>query len=137
MKNTFHRIHLLLFKILFCIRLKKTSHFFIHCSSKSSILSWSIFEYLVSFLIDRSSQQGCSVKKGVLKNFAKFTGKHLCQSLFLNKVVGAACNFMKKETLAQMLSCEFCKIFKNTFLQNTSGWLLLNRQNQISKKSLT
>ena len=25
-------------------------------------------------------------KKGALKNFAKFTGKHLCQSLFLNKV---------------------------------------------------
>ena len=26
------------------------------------------------------------IKKGVLKNFAKFTGKHLCQSLFFNKV---------------------------------------------------
>ena len=26
-----------------------------------------------------------SYKKGVLKNFAKFTGKHLCQSLFFNK----------------------------------------------------
>ena len=25
-------------------------------------------------------------KKGVLKNFAKFSGKHLCQSLFSNKV---------------------------------------------------
>ena len=25
-------------------------------------------------------------KKGVLRNFKKFTGKHLCQSLFLNKV---------------------------------------------------
>ena len=25
-------------------------------------------------------------KKGVLKNFAKFTGKHLCESLFFNKV---------------------------------------------------
>ena len=30
----------------------------------------------------------CSVKKGVLRNFAKFTGKHLCQSLFFNKVAG-------------------------------------------------
>ena len=28
------------------------------------------------------------MKKGVLKNFTKFTGKHLCQSLFFNKVVG-------------------------------------------------
>ena len=25
-------------------------------------------------------------KKGVLTNFAKFTGKHLCQSLFFKKV---------------------------------------------------
>ena len=27
----------------------------------------------------------CSVKKGALINLAKFTGKHLCQSLFFNK----------------------------------------------------
>ena len=27
-------------------------------------------------------------EKGVLRNFAKFTGKHLCQSLFFNKVAG-------------------------------------------------
>ena len=26
--------------------------------------------------------------KGVLRNFAKFTGKHLCQSLIFNKVAG-------------------------------------------------
>ena len=25
-------------------------------------------------------------------------------------------NFLKKETLAQVLSCEFCEIFKNTYL---------------------
>ena len=27
----------------------------------------------------------CSVRKGVPRNFAKFTGKHLCQSLSLNE----------------------------------------------------
>ena len=26
-----------------------------------------------------------------------------------------ACNFIKKGTLAQVFSCEFCKISKNTF----------------------
>ena len=26
-----------------------------------------------------------------------------------------ACNFIKKETLTQVFSCEFCKISKNTF----------------------
>ena len=63
----------------------------------------------------------CSVKKGVRRNFAKFTGKHLCQRLFFNKVAGL-CNFIKKESLAKALSCESCEISKNTpFLQNTSG----------------
>ena len=26
------------------------------------------------------------IKNGILRNFSKFTGKHLCQSLFFNKV---------------------------------------------------
>ena len=52
------------------------------------------------------------MKKGVLKIFTKFTGKHLCQSLFFNKVTGLT--LLKKETLAQMFSREFCELFKNT-----------------------
>ena len=32
---------------------------------------------------------------------------------------GGACNFIKKDTLAQVFSCEFCEIFKNTFLHRT------------------
>ena len=36
----------------------------------------------------RSSHRRCSVKKGVLRNFAKFTGRHLWHSLFFNKVAG-------------------------------------------------
>ena len=31
---------------------------------------------------------GVFCKKGVLRNFSKFIGKHLCQGLFLDKVVG-------------------------------------------------
>ena len=29
-------------------------------------------------------------------------------------------NFIKKETLAQVFSCEFCEISKNTFLYKTT-----------------
>ena len=36
----------------------------------------------------RSSRPEMFCKKGVLRNFAKFTGKHLRQSLFFNKVEG-------------------------------------------------
>ena len=52
--------------------------------------------------------------KGVLRNFAKFTGKHLCHSLFLINFQAEVCNFFKKETLAQVFSSEFCEISKNT-----------------------
>ena len=62
----------------------------------------------------KSNYQECSVKKGVLRNFAKFTGKRLCQSLVFNKVAGA-CSFIKEETLVQVFSCKFCEIGKNTF----------------------
>ena len=36
----------------------------------------------------RSSHQRCSVRKGVVGNFGKFTEQHLCQSLLFNKVAG-------------------------------------------------
>ena len=36
----------------------------------------------------RSSRPEVFCKKRVLRNFAKFTGKHLCQSLSFNKVAG-------------------------------------------------
>ena len=58
----------------------------------------------------RSSHRRFSIKKGVLKNFAKFTGKHLCQGVLFNKM-----RLIKNETLAQAFCCEFCEIFKNTF----------------------
>ena len=58
----------------------------------------------------RSSHPEVFCRKGVLRNFAKFTGKHLCQGLFF-----------KKETLAQVFSSEFCKISKNTFSHRTSA----------------
>ena len=43
-------------------------------------------------------------KKGVLRNFAKFT-----------TLRSQACNFIKIETLAQVFSSELCEISKNSF----------------------
>ena len=48
-----------------------------------------------------------------------------------------ACNVTKKQTLAQVLSCKFCEISKNTFLQNTSGRLLLLFDDMHSYATLT
>ena len=64
--------------------------------SSTSFCLWSITDYYRQFWMRnrfkkelfRSSRPEMSCKKGVLKNFAKFTGKYLCQSLFFNEVVG-------------------------------------------------
>ena len=56
----------------------------------------------------RSSHRRCSIKKGVLENFTKFTGKHLYQTLFFNKVAGLS-------TLALVFCYEFYEFFENIF----------------------
>ena len=44
----------------------------------------------------RNSHPKVFCKKVVLRNFTKFTGKHLCQSLFLTALVAASvCNVVK------------------------------------------
>ena len=75
--------------------------------------TWSVYSY-------RSSRPELFCKKVVLRNFAKFTGKHLCQSLFFNKVSGLRpATLLKKETLTQVFFCEFIEISKNTFFHRT------------------
>ena len=59
------------------------------------------------FKVETLSHLRCSVGEGVFKSFTKFAGKHLCQS------------FLLKKRLAQVFSCEFCEIFKNTFFYRT------------------
>ena len=45
----------------------------------------------------RSNRPEMFSNKGVLKNFANFTGKHLYQSLFLIELQADAYNFIKNE----------------------------------------
>ena len=43
-------------------------------------------------------------------------GLSLCmQFAIIFTILPQACNLIKKETLAQVFSCEFCKISNNTF----------------------
>ena len=55
---------------------------------KYLVVYWDLFmiAFLRSFVIYGSSRPKVFCKKGFLRNFAKFIGKHLCQSLFFNKV---------------------------------------------------
>ena len=54
------------------------------------------------YAIIRNSRRRWSVRKGVLRNFAKFTAKHLCQSIYFNKVSGLRFATLLKQRLWHM-----------------------------------
>ena len=62
----------------------------------------------LSHFISEAVERRCSVRK--------------CVSFLIKLQVSAsACDFIKKEILERVFSCEFCEISKDTFLQNISG----------------
>ena len=71
----------------------------------------------------RSSRLEVFCRKGVLRSFAKFTAKHLCQSLFFNKVTGLRPKILLKKRLwHRHFSVNFSKFLRTRFLlQNTPG----------------
>ena len=61
----------------------------------------------------------CSVKK-VFLEISQNSKENTCARVsFLIKLRTSACNFIKKETLAKVFSCEFCEISKSTFFYKT------------------
>ena len=64
--------------------------------------------------IKRSSRPEVFCKKGVLRNFAKFRGKHMCHAILLKKRFWHRC-----------FSVNFAKFLRTPFLQSASGRLLL------------
>ena len=57
-----------------------------------------LFEYYSHFSSTGSSHQRCSIQIDVLRNFAKFTEKHLCQSLFFNNVADNIIMLLEQDT---------------------------------------
>ena len=82
-----------------------------------------------SYLIKgRSSHLKCSMKKYILRNFIKFTGKHLCQILFFNKVARLLrpATLLKKRLWHKCVPANFVKFLKTSFftehLWTTVSW---------------
>ena len=70
--------------------------------------------------IFRSSHPDVFCQKGVLENFSKFTGKHLHQSLFFNKVAGPRpATLLKKRLWHKCFPASLTKVFKNVFSYRT------------------
>ena len=81
------------------------------------------------------------MKTDVLKNLAKNSQEAICARVsFLITLQGTACNFIKKETLAQVFRCEFCEIFFRTFFAEhfqVTAWvfsLVLLKMSQYKEK---
>ena len=65
-------------------------------------------------------------KKGVLTNFTKLTGKHLCQSLLFNKVAGLRpATLLKKRLWHRCFPVNFVKFLRTPFFIERLWWLLL------------
>ena len=58
-----------------------------------------------------TAQRRCSVRKGVPRNFEKFTGKHLCPSLFFKKET-----LLKKILWHRCFPVNFAKFLRTPFL---------------------
>ena len=59
----------------------------------------------------------------------------MCQRLFFDRVAGPPCNFIKKESLAQVFSCEFREIYKNSFFTE-HFWETVSHNNIVLVKKL-
>ena len=87
------------------------------------ILNWE-FAFILTKVTFRSSRQEVFCKKGVLKNFAIFTGKRLCWTLF-NKVTGLqACNFIMKRLQHICFPVNIVKFLRTTILKKICKRLL-------------
>ena len=78
--------------------------------------------------ISSSQKQPAEVfyKKGVPRNFAKFTRKHQCQCLFFNKDAGLSpATLLKKRLWHSCFPVNFVKFLRTPFFTEHLRWLLL------------
>ena len=106
------------------------------------------FEYpnigILSNVIFRSSRPEVFCQKGILRNFAKFTGKHLWQSLLFNKVASLyplkmsenlwfsdvfrgyrPVTLLKKRLWHRCFPVYFARFLRTLFIIEHPWWLLL------------
>ena len=89
-------------------------------NGSSLVFHWCGFRDKLDFIVENCDKSVCLIFNYNLK--CKSSAKPLsCYRSSHPEVfcAGGACNFIKKETLAQVFSCEFCEISKNTFFYRT------------------
>ena len=70
----------------------------------------------------RSHHRNCSVKRSVLKNFANFTVKHLCWSLFINKfAILQSASYLKRDSNASAFLWNLQNFKKRLFWRTSAN----------------
>ena len=83
-----------------------------------------IWRYFAPF---KSSHRRCTIKKDV-KNFASFTGKHLCWSLFLTKLlVSRPTTLLKRDSNTGAFLQKFRHFSERLFKEHLKKWASSNR----------
>ena len=71
-------------------------------------------------MVARINCKVCSLIEKMFLEILENWQENTCARVsFLIELRPKACNFIKKETLAQVFSCQFCKISKNTIFNRT------------------
>ena len=93
----------------------------------STYSEWCLSSSETSFSYsERSSRPEVFCTKDILKNFAKFTGKHQCQSLFFNKVADLRLAILlEKRRRYRYFPVDFAKFLRTPFSTEHLQWLLL------------
>ena len=98
-------------------RIYLSLHFLHILSEDEFFLSLCILFVFCLFCVLNWKKQSLEVfyKKAACKDFAKFTGKHLCQSL-------KSATLLKKRCWQRCFPLNFTKFLRKHFLQNTFRW---------------
>ena len=124
---------------VFFLTLTVLHTFFIVCNlSNLSLYLFSINKTATLLSNSRSSRSEVFCKKGVIRNFAKFIGKYLRQSLFCNKVAPLRpATILKKRLWDRCFPVNFAKFLRTPFSQSTSGGCFCNSHYAILQASFT
>ena len=136
------------YSVLIKMHIATENEKFINVKFILKTIFWKMFRFYWSFFIDTiislisSTQIACYVmfvqyvqkeplevffKKDVLKNFANFTGKHPCWSLFFNKVTGLrASSFIRKRLQHRCVPVKLAKFYEHLFWRTVADDCWLN-----------
>ena len=129
--KTIFFLSLILMKVLgILLFLPFLRHIFYFCGSYKAKLLQQFY-----WISSRSSHRRCSVRKGVLRNFAKFIGNCQCQSLFLIKVAGLR-PLLKKRlwVFSECSPVNFAKFVRTPFYRTPLGDCFCSSSQRSSQK---